>query len=179
MGVILWPAALLLFLVWSLAAWIIFGLSDWAAGQVAGAVGGLLAAELGPWAAWAINSLGTVIKFGIVAVWAIVGFVILGAPLWLRKKRHAGQIPDAYTRGYPLRGTSHGTRSFDPRDDDDAFEEKSRRHSNRSNPWRDREAWQQRTRQGYGEASFLRDEILTMMGRYGRKKRKKRDDDDD
>lgn len=96
MGLILWPAALLVLLFWSLAAWIIFGLSDWAASQVAAGLSGVLTAELGPWAAWIIGSLGTLIKVGIVAVWAIVGFGILGAPLWLRRQRRAGNIPDTY-----------------------------------------------------------------------------------
>jgi hypothetical protein len=178
MGLILWPAALLLFLIWSLAAWLVFGVSDWTAGHVASAIGGVLTAELGPWVAWLIGSLGTLIKFGIIAVWAIVSIGILGAPVWLRRKRQAGQIPDAYYgREYPLRGEPRDTRySYHPEADYDD-KERSRSHNNR--PWRDREAWQKRTHQGYGELSFLRDAVGEMMGKYRRKKRRKRDDDDD
>jgi hypothetical protein len=105
MGLILWPAALLVLLFWSLAAWIIFGLSDWAASQVAAGLGGILTAELGPWAAWIIGSLGTLIKIGIVAFWGIVSFGILGAPLWLRRQRRAGNIPESYMHDRSSRGS--------------------------------------------------------------------------
>jgi hypothetical protein len=179
MGLILWPAALLLFLFWSLAAWLLFGVSDWAAGHVASAVGGVLTAELGPWAAWLIGSLGTLIKLGIIAVWAIVSIGILGAPLWLRQKRRAGQIPDAYRAGYQLRGERRDSRvSYHPEADDD-FRGSLRDRDNHHRPWRDRKAWQQRAHQGYEELSFLRDAVGETLGKYRRKKKRKRDDDDD
>ncbi len=179
MRFILWPAALLLFLFWSLAVWLIFGVSDWAAGHVASAVGGILTAELGPWASWLIGNLGALIKFGIIAVWAIVSFGILGAPLWLRRKRQAGQIPDTYTRGYQFRGKPRDARyHYHPEADFD-YEDQVRNRGNHDRPWRDREAWQQRAQQGFGEMAFLRDALGEKMGKYRRKKRKKRDDDDD
>lgn len=179
MGIILWPAAVLLFLFWSLAAWIIFGFSDWAASQVAVAVASLLTAELGPWASWLINSLGTLIKFGVVAVWAIISLGILATPLWLRRQRRAGQIPKSYTHGYPPRGRSHDTMRAAHRLADEGFDMEPHRRENQNTPWRDREAWQQRARQSYGEISFLRDAVGEAMGKYRRKKRKKRDGDDD
>ena len=179
MGIILWPAALLLFLFWSLAAWIIFGLSDWAASLLAATVAGVLTAELGPWATWLIDSLGTLIKLCVVAVWAVIGLGILGAPLWLRRQRRAGQIPESYRHGYPDRSRQFDTRSSDYRRADDSFDEEPRRRGHREKSWRDREAWQHRARQSYGEVSFLRDAVGEMMGKYRRKKRKKRDDYDD
>lgn len=179
MGLILWPAALLLFLFWSLAAWLIFGLSEWAAGHVATAVGGVLTAELGTWATTLINSLGALIKFGVVAVWAIVSIGLLGAPMWLRRQRRAGHIPDYYTQGYPPRSRPHNTPSADFRKADDEFEEQRHRRGDHDKPWRDRQVWQERAQQSYGEASYLRDAVGEMMGKYRRKKKKKRDDDDD
>ncbi|MDZ4840634.1 MAG: hypothetical protein SH859_00605 [Hyphomicrobium aestuarii] len=179
MGIILWPLALLIFLFWSLAAWIIFGLSEWTASFVAAALGDILTAELGPWAAWLMNSLGAIIKFGVVAVWAIVSLGILGAPLWLRRQRHAGKIPDAYTTGYPIRSRPRDTRMSDERFADDGFDEEPRRRGNDNRSWRDREAWQQRAQESYGEIAFLRDALGAKMGEYRRKKRKKREDDDD
>jgi hypothetical protein len=179
MGVILWSVALLLFLFWSLAAWIIFGFSDWAASQVAGALGGVFSAEVGSWATWLINSLGTLIKLGIAAVWSIVSFGILGAPLWLRRKRRASQIPASYAQGYPFRSGPRDIRLSDHRVSDDHFGEQHQRRGDHERPWRDRDMWQQRARQSYGEVSFLRDAIGETMGKYRRKKRKKRDDDDD
>jgi hypothetical protein len=179
LGLILWPAAVLLFLFWSLAAWIAFGLSDWLASLVAGAAGGLLATEIGPWASWAINSLGTIVKFGIVALWAVVGLGILAAPLWLRRQRLAGRIPESYSQDYRFRNEPRDRRFSERRDADDDFKEKSQIRSHRDKPWRDREAWQERAHQGYSEVSFLRDAVRERMEKYRRKKRKRDHDDDD
>lgn len=57
LALILWPAAVLVFLLWSLTAWILSGLADWSASLVAAALGGIVAAELGQWATWAIGRL--------------------------------------------------------------------------------------------------------------------------
>jgi hypothetical protein len=179
MGLILWPAALLLFLFWSLAAWIVFGLSDWLASLVAGAAGGLLATEIGPWASWIINSLGTIVKFGVVALWAVVGLGILAAPLWLRRQRIAGRIPESYSQNYRYRNEPRDVRFSERRDASDDFKDMSHKRGDRDNSWRDREAWQQRAGQGYGEAAFLRDAVRDMMGKYRGKKKRKRDRDDD
>jgi hypothetical protein len=179
MGFILWPAALLVFLLWSLAAWLVFSLSDWAAGQVSGVVGAVLTAELGPWATTIINSLGTLIKVGVVAVWTIVGVGILGAPVWLRRQRRAGLIPDSYTHRYQHRSEPRDARRSDDSDAAYSFDNEMRRGGHGEHQWRDRNLWQQRAQQSYGEVSFLRNALGELVGDYRRKKKKKRDDDDD
>ncbi len=175
MGLFLWPAAVLLFLFWSLAAWVMFGLSEWAAGLVSGVVGGVLSAELGPWAAWLLGSLGNIIQFGVVAVWAIVSLLIFAAPLWLRRQRRAGRIPETYAQGYGFQTNPANYDRGKRRDDDDDDDDDHRQE--RGKKRRDRDAWQQRVNQSYAEVSFLRDAARDLVGKYRHKKSKKKWDD--
>jgi hypothetical protein len=125
------------------------------------------------------QSLGTIVKFGVVALWAVVGLGILAAPLWLRRQRIAGRIPESYSQNYRYRNEPRDVRFSERRDAGNDFKDMSHKRGDRDNSWRDREAWQQRAGQGYGEAAFLRDAVRDMMGKYRGKKKRKRDRDDD
>lgn len=200
MGLLLWPVALLVLLAWSFTAWVAFGLSDWIAGLVGSAFGGILSAELGPWAAWITSSLGNIVQAAIVAVWAVGGLFILSAPIMLRRRRRA----EATTAGTewqpsappPLAGERRGT--FLPRngpqygggyaggpapapagpshgwrrDDDDDDDDKKRR-------WRDKEAWKRRMEPAMGDLRDLRSIAWEMAHKYRGKKWKKKKDWDD
>lgn len=195
MGILLWPVALLAFLAWSLAAWIAFGLSDWLAGLLGTSLAGLLTADLGPWAAWLLASLGKIVQAVIMVVWAVVGLFLLASPVLLRRRRRAeamaaqqggdwvGQpqvqpIPQrgpAYGgyRPAPAGGHGFGWRRDHDHDDDDDDDRGKRR-------WRDREAWRRRFEPAMGDFRDLRGIASDMAGRYrGKKWRRKRDDDDD
>ncbi len=160
MRLLLWPVAMLLLIVWSLVAWLLFGASDWLAGLVGSASAGILSADLGPWAQWLTESLGTIVQIGIVAVWAVVAIFILSLPFLLRRKHSRPEyVPAGYEQGFRDRGFRHGG-------------------------WRDRDAWRDRTRYGYAELGELRHMALDMADQYRDKKWKKKkyrdkDRDDD
>jgi hypothetical protein len=94
MGLLLWPAAIFGFLVCSLIAWALFHLSDGLAALVAGAFSSILSADLGPWAAWVLASLGDIIQGLVVVTWGLVGLAILAVPFWLRRRRRDDGYPD-------------------------------------------------------------------------------------
>lgn len=85
MSILLWPIAIVVFLLWSLVAWIAYGLSDWAAGLVAAGAAGILSADLGPWAAWLLASLGDLVQIGVVIAWLAIGALILASPMLVRR----------------------------------------------------------------------------------------------
>jgi hypothetical protein len=87
MGLLLWPVAVLVFLVWSGAAWLLYALSDGIAQLAAGLLAGVVPAELEPWSQWLMASLGGIIKIAIVVAWAVLGLAILSSPVWLRSAR--------------------------------------------------------------------------------------------
>lgn len=167
MGLVLWPAALVVFLVWSLVAWLLYSMSDWVAGVVGSALSGVLTADLGPWAEWVLASLGNIIQGGVAVAWAVVGLVILSAPVWLRRmtggeRAYAGGgFEDRLDRGdrwvgrAERDGGGYGGRREDP---------------------------DQRRRSGGFDLDRLRHmagDLTGKYGKYGKRKRKKRDRDDD
>ncbi len=157
MSLVLWPVAIVAFLAWSLASWLLYGASDWLAAVAGGAMSGVLSETLGPWAQWIMASLGNVIQIGIVAIWAIVGLLILSAPVLLRRMRQQPQ--------YAQRGYGHGSYGHDPRADRN---------------WRDG-GWRNHAQQTRVDFDELRHYANDMIEKYRekkfRKKRKKWDDD--
>lgn len=195
MGILLWPVALLAFLAWSLAALIAFGLSDWLAGLLGAALAGILTADLGPWAAWLLASLGKIVQAVVVVGWAVVGLFILAAPVLLRRRRRAEAMAGAAGDGWvgqphvqprpqhgpayggyrpaPAGGHGHDWRRDREDDDDDDDDRRKRR-------WRDKDAWRRRFEPAMGDFRDLRGIAYEMAGRYrGKRWKKKRDDDDD
>lgn len=156
MSLVLWPVAIVAFLAWTLAAWLLYGASDWLAAIVGSAVSGVLSEALGPWAQWIMASLGDVIQIGIAAVWAIVGLLILSLPVLLQRLRRK---PEYAQRGYGNAG--YGS------------------HPGNDRNWRDG-GWRNHARQSRMEFDELRhyasDMIEKYRGKKFRKKRKKWDD---
>ncbi len=150
MSLILWPIALLIFAVWSLASLLLFGASDWLAGLIGSLSAGILSADLGPWAQWLMSSLGNVIQIGVVVLWAIVGVLILAMPLIVRRRRRQPKYaPVGYESGYRDRGMREGG-------------------------WRDRNAWRERARYGSAEFEQLRHMARDMADAYRERKWKKK-----
>jgi hypothetical protein len=170
MSVLLWPIAILAFLAWSLASWLIYGASDWLAGLVGGAMSGILSDTFGPWAQWVMNSLGNVIQIGVVAIWAIIGLLILSAPILLRRARRK---PEYAHRGYTPAG-------YDSRPDgrpDSHYEDRGWRDGG----WKDRDAWRHRAQHSRSDFEDLRYLAKDMVEKYrdGKWKKKKKKWDDD
>jgi len=157
MSLLLWPVAIVAFLAWSLAAWLLYGASDWLAAIAGAAMSGILAETLGPWAQWIMASLGDMIQIGIVAIWAIVGLLILVAPLVLRRLRRK---PEYAHRSYGYDSYRHDPRAG---------------HDGRDGGWRKHT---QQTRFDFDDLRYL---ASGMVEKYRdkkfQKKRKKWDDD--
>jgi hypothetical protein len=147
MSFILWPAAVLVFIVWSLASLLLFGASEWLAGLIGSMSAGILSADLGPWAQALTNGLGNIIQVGVVALWAIVGLAILSIPIILRRRRMQPRY--ASEPSYHDRGLRNGG-------------------------WRDQEAWRERARYGSSELAHLRHIGRDMADAYRTKKWKKK-----
>ena len=165
MSFLFWLAALFLFVVWSMVAWLLFAGSDWIAGILATAFGGLLSAELGPWAQWLSTGLGDIVQVVVGLTWAIVGLAILSAPVWAgrllaRRERYVGG-----DRRVAVVGDAPG---YQHRWSDDGWKQKG---------WRDRDAWKGRYERGRHELDELRHMASDMVGKYRKKKKKKWDDD--
>ena len=113
----------------------------------------VLPLDLGPWAKWVLESLGGLVQIGVVATWAIVGFAILAAPVWLLRRRrvsHAGPVMGSGDAGWG-RG--------DERD--------------RQMPWRSRDGWKRGAAESYDELRRLRELATGMVDNYRSSKRKK------
>jgi hypothetical protein len=76
MRALLWLGSVAAFVIWSLFAWIAYGLVE----VVFALVGASMAALLGGWAGWLTDAAGDIGQVLIVLVWLLVGVVILGVP---------------------------------------------------------------------------------------------------
>lgn len=152
MGLLLWPIALLVFLAWSLAAFVVYGLSDWIAGLVGSAFSGILSADLGPWAAWLMSSLGNIVQFGVIVIWASVSLLIFAAPMLLRRRQKIVYVE----RGTPDRWSASAWRGED---------------------WRGRDKWRERVAHGRDDMRDLRHIADDMVAKFRKKKWKKKWDD--
>lgn len=176
MRLVLWPLAVVAFLVWSFAAWVLYSLSDWAAGILASLMGGVLSAELGPWAQWVSSSLGDVLQVLIVVTWAVLGMAILTAPAWtrrlVRRSSSAAYVPGTDPRAGRWREREAWKDGGRWREDMERREGRSDRED-----WDDRD--DRRDRRGYVRPEFdrLRHLAHDMGRKYGLKKWKKKWDD--
>jgi hypothetical protein len=145
MGLLLWPIALVVFVAWSLFAWLMYGLSEGAAALLAGAMTGILSADLGPWAAWIMASLGGLLQIAVLIVWALVSLAIFAAPVLLRRKRRSAAYSSGYhaqpydARGYASPGLRYQRGYDDLRELRGIAEDMVRqyRHKKRKKRWKD------------------------------------------
>ena len=130
MGLVLWPAAIAGFIVWSIGSWLLYVATDWFAALAAGMATSVLAAELRPWVATAFDVAGDLAQAGVAVAWAIVGIGILASPIWLRPWRAYRWSPAAGRgdRGHRFDAEMGRLRSLA----DDLIE----RHRRRRSQWR-------------------------------------------
>lgn len=159
MSLLLWPVVVVLFLVWSFAAWLLYSLSDWAAAIVSSAMGGILSPELGSWAQWLSTSLGDILQVLVVVTWAVLGLAILSAPAWIGRLVRRNERRPFLSGVRPSGG--HDWRERRGRDGDDCGHDR-------------RDDWKRGKRDWRGDLEDLRHLAYGFGKKYGSKKKWKK-----